>query len=65
MRFYLTAQCANCDEDIVYGPCMTLIEHEGLPAIPFDMASQTSFECEACGQSSYTGDFELLSEDEI
>lgn len=63
--FYLTAECANCDEEIAQGPCMTLNEHGGLPAIPFDMAAQSTFYCPACQTSSYTGDFELLSEDDV
>lgn len=65
MDFYLTAECPNCDETIYYGLCVTADEHNGRPAIPFDMAVQTAFYCDSCGEKSYTGDFDLLTEDEI
>jgi hypothetical protein len=62
MRFYLTATCGNCDEDIAYGPCLTLVEYDGLPAISYDMAAQQNFYCEHCRANNYTGDFEMFTE---
>ena len=60
--FHLLAHCGNCDEEIIHGPCLTTIEHDGLPVIPYDMAAQERFECDHCGAVNYTGDFELLTE---
>lgn len=63
--FYLSITCQSCDEGILYGPCITTIEHEGLAVIPYDMAAQSSFTCSNCGASNYTGDFEILTADHI
>lgn len=63
--FYLVAQCPKCDEEIVYGQCVTFMEHQGLPLIPYDLAAQTVFECDHCGARAYSGDFELLTEDQV
>ncbi len=57
--FYLVINCSNCDEGIYYGPCGTTLEHRGLPAIPFDMAAQTTFRCDRCEAENFTGDFEV------
>lgn len=59
---YLLMECENCDEEIYYGVCVTTLEHNGLPAIPFDTAAQTNFECPKCGADNYTGDFEVFCE---
>lgn len=56
--FYLSMDCENCEEEILYGPCGTTEEHRGLPVIPFDMASQSKFECERCNAKHFTGDFD-------
>lgn len=60
--FYLLVQCGNCDEDIYSGPNLTLIEHNGLPAITWDLAACESFDCPNCGAQNYTGDFEIETE---
>lgn len=60
--FHLSAYCRNCDEEIIYGPCVTTIEHSGLPVIPFDMAAQSNFQCDHCGADNYTGEFEIECE---
>jgi phenylacetate-coenzyme A ligase PaaK-like adenylate-forming protein len=64
MRFYITAECPECDEEIAYGPVLTTLEHNGLPAVPYDLAACTSFSCSNpdCGAESYTGDFDLLTD---
>lgn len=55
--FYLSMDCRNCGEEILYGVCATTIENSGLPVIPFDMASQTQFDCGNCDAENFTGDF--------
>jgi len=60
--YYLVAECQNCDEEIFYGPCGTTLEHDGLPVVPYDVATQTNFTCDRCGADNYTGDFEIFSE---
>lgn len=58
--FYLSMDCQNgdCEEEILEGLCVTTIEHNGLPVIPYDIAAQTNFNCRKCGASNYTGDFD-------
>ena len=53
--FYLQMEC-DCGGECYYGPVATLLEHRGLPAIPFDIASQTIFQCPDCGDRMGTGD---------
>jgi hypothetical protein len=60
--FYHLLECENCDEEIYEGVACTTLEHKGLPAIPFDMASQTNFHCGRCGADNYTGDFDVMCE---
>ena len=60
--FYLVMACRDCDEDIYYGLCFSTLEHNGHPVIPFDMAAQTSFNCNNCGADNYTGDFDVFVE---
>jgi hypothetical protein len=62
ITFYLTLDCENCNKEIRWGPVMAFDEHQGLPAIPYDVAAQTRFDCEDCGAANYTGDFELYAE---
>lgn len=61
--FYLSMDCQNCDEEILHGLCVTTMEHRDRlgnpsPVIPYDMASQTRFDCPRCGARNYTGDFD-------
>jgi len=65
MGFYLSADCPDCGEEMFYGLCITTLEHDGRPVIQYDIAAQTTFTCEECGTNSYTGDFDLLTEDQI
>lgn len=60
--YYLLMECRNCDEDIYYGLCVTTLEHQGRPVIPFDIAAQSSFSCGRCGAENYTGDFDVFCE---
>lgn len=60
--FYLSIDCDKCDEEILYGPCLTTLEHRGKPVIPFDIAAQSNFDCPRCGADNYTGDFEVFCE---
>lgn len=62
MEFYISMDCEHCDEEIFYGVCVTTIEHNGRPVIPFDIAAQTTFTCNGCGKDSYTGDFEVFDD---
>jgi hypothetical protein len=63
--FYVSIECPNCDTDVLFGPCLTLITHDGsdVPVIPFDVASQTTFHCEKCGVTFYTGDFDTFCDE--
>lgn len=56
-RFYFVVQCPKCDEDIYYGPVMSLLEHKGLMAVPFDMMAQTRVDCD-CDAVIWFGDFD-------
>lgn len=58
--FYLLVECPACDEDIVYGPCVTFMECGGLPIIPVGMGAQTSFTCGECGAEVRTGELEVF-----
>lgn len=60
--FYLSLTCGNCDEEVLYGPCATTMEHRGLPVIPFDLLAQSQVLCDYCGADNYTGEFEIHSE---
>lgn len=65
MEFYLSMDC-DCGEEMYYGVCLTLLEHNGLPVVSFDMAAQMSFTCDGpdgCGKTTYTGDFETFDDD--
>lgn len=63
--FLFSLDCRECDEEFTWGPVVTTIEEDGLPVIPFNMAAQTAFTCTHCKARNFTGDFELLTEDEI
>ena len=64
--FYISFDCAKygCSGEILYGPCLTLNMHNGVPVIPYDIASQTSVTCPDCGTVNYTVDAELYYEGE-
>jgi hypothetical protein len=67
VEFYISMDCEHCDEEIFYGVCITTIEHNGRPVIPFDMAAQTRFVCngpDGCGETTYTGDFDVFTDDD-
>jgi len=64
MKIYITMECPDCDETIRKG-LITLCEYGGIPEVSWDTASCSSFTCNKCDKTFYTGDFEVLSEDEI
>lgn len=66
LGFYLLMEC-DCGGECHVGPVVTLLEHKGLPAVPFDIASQTTFQCPDCGDKMHTGDFQdnVLDDDEV
>jgi hypothetical protein len=55
-------ECKACGDDMFLGPVLTLLERNGLPVIPFDMAAQETFYCDGCGTSHHTGDFDVMVE---
>lgn len=61
MYFYISMMCDECGEDILLGPSLSLIEKNGTPVIPFDIAAQETFECD-CGAIHITGDFDFFTE---
>lgn len=65
MKFYVQLECPECDETVYWGLCLTLIEHNGYPVVAYDTAAQEQFFCDNCSTTFYSGDFELLSADEV
>lgn len=65
MDYYILLNCANCAEEIYYGLCRTYIEHNGHPVVTVGEGEQQSFECDKCGKKTYTGELEIISEDDI
>lgn len=62
--FYMSMECDSCGESILMGLCLTAVERNGHPVIPFDFAAQETFHCD-CGAAFVTGDFEAINEDEL
>lgn len=63
-QFYMSMDCGECGEEMLIGPCLTTIERNGMPVIPFDMAAQETFTCD-CGTTWITGDFDVIDEGEL
>jgi hypothetical protein len=61
-RLYISMECESCGDDMFIGPVLTLLERNGLPVIPFDMAAQETFRCDGCSASHHTGDFDVMVE---
>lgn len=59
MHMKISVNCASCGEEIVHNVWC----QDGI--VPLAMFEGNSFECEHCGKTSYTGDMEVLSEDDI
>jgi hypothetical protein len=64
MKIYITMECPECDETMRNG-LLTLCEHNGIPEVSWDTASCSTFECEKCEKTYYTGEFEVFDEDEV
>lgn len=60
--FYLVATCANCDEDVYQGLCISTLTHLGRPVVSLSMVEQMTFHCPACGAANYTGDLDVYTE---
>lgn len=65
MDYYIVITCANCDDEIYHGICRTFLEHNGLPVVSVVEGEQSSYYCDNCEKTTYTGELEVLSEDEI
>jgi NAD-dependent SIR2 family protein deacetylase len=61
-EYLLVIDCENCGEQIKE-KCVWL--SEGLPEITPNAFTCESFKCRKCGKKTYTGDLDILSEDEI
>lgn len=59
--FYISIECGHCGQDIVSGPHATLLQSEGLPVIPYDIADNCRFSCDECGADTSTGFFKDLT----
>lgn len=59
LSFYVLIDCPDCDFEIPYGPCVTLLEHKGLPLIPADIGALVSISCDECGAEIHTGELEV------
>lgn len=58
-------ECPECSEVIRHGlPALVKYENE-VPEVSWNIAAQKKWHCENCDKSYYTGDFEVLNEDEI
>ena len=64
MDVYVTIMCANCDEEI-YSLVRTFDERNGIPVISGTIAEQSSFDCDECGHTTYTGEMEINDEDDL
>lgn len=62
-EYYCGFQCPECDH-ITLSKC-AYIGEEDLPVVMWNSEECSEFKCEECGAKFYTGDFDLLSEDEI
>lgn len=62
MKFYASVECLNCDEPIYLGPCLTLLEHQGLPVIPSMTFEMEKFPCSECGAMNYVGELDTIHE---
>lgn len=59
LAYYVMAECPECDSDVFYGICVSMLTHRGFPVVTYDVAVQTSFTCDECGCEFGTEDFEL------
>lgn len=57
-EYYLTFEC-DCGETIKQRGAWI---SEGIPEIPFDVGSQTQFDCDECGNTYYTGELDYMEE---
>lgn len=64
-RFYLVYECPACGEDIHHGPCLTLLRHRDLPAIPADLGATLSTTCPHCHTDVHVGELELFAAEEL
>lgn len=62
-RVFITAEC-DCGETMKKGLIIFHEENE-IPEISYDTASCNSFECDACEKKYYTGDFDLIAEEDM
>lgn len=65
MDYYIQWTCPGCDEENFYGLCRTYLSHNDKPCVSLGEGQQESFDCAHCEETFYTGELELLSEDEI
>lgn len=58
-KIYLVFTCPECDEDMYYGPVVSLLpERRGIPVFPGDTAEQLQVTCEECGSTTFFGDLD-------
>lgn len=56
----ITMECDNCENEMEM--VVTDLSND-IPRISWDFASQTTFQCDKCGNQQFTGDFEYESDD--
>lgn len=66
LAYYIQWDCPNeeCEETNYLGVNLSFITHGGLPVILYDDGACQAYTCTHCGRESYTGDLELMSDDE-
>jgi hypothetical protein len=63
VRFYVSLDCEGCQNQVYYGPVLTLDEHRELPVVDAHVATATNFTCDHCGVQNWTGELDVYSED--
>jgi redox-regulated HSP33 family molecular chaperone len=62
-KINITAEC-DCGETMKKGMLIFHDDNE-IPELSYDTASCDSFHCDSCDKNYYTGDFDLVAEEDI
>jgi hypothetical protein len=64
VKYYEMITCGHCDAEIYRGPCLTLLEHNGLPVVAADAVEQERYDCDKCGAVMYFGELDYVLDTE-
>jgi DNA-directed RNA polymerase subunit RPC12/RpoP len=62
LAYYVLVDCPECDAEIYYGPCLTLLEHNGRPVLSGSELEQTRVDCPDCDARIYYGELDYMTE---